>query len=108
MPMRHGGSGAMSSSGLPRGTLGRTSTGLPLASIPCTAKTFFAKSIPTVWQPIEGDVSELHVDFGPGYRMYFTRRGRVIVVMLYAGNKSSQKRDIRRALMLASELGDEL
>ena len=60
------------------------------------------------WQPIEGDVSELRVDFGPGYRLFFTRRGRIIIVMLTAGDKSSQKRDIRRALKLAVELGDEL
>ena len=58
-------------------------------------------------QPVEGDVSELRVDFGPGYRLYFTRRGRIIVVMLNAGDKSSQKRDIRRALKLAAELGDD-
>ena len=60
------------------------------------------------WQPIEGDVSELRVDFGPGYRLYFIRRGRIIIVMLNAGDKSSQKRDIRRALKLAAELGDDL
>ena len=60
------------------------------------------------WQPIEGDVSELRVDFGAGYRLYFTRRGRIIIVMLSAGDKSSQKRDIRRALKLAAELGDDL
>ena len=59
------------------------------------------------WRPIEGDVSELRVDFGPGYRLYFTRRGRVIIVMLAAGDKSSQKRDIRRALKLAAELGED-
>lgn len=58
------------------------------------------------WQPIEGDVSELRVDVGPGYRLYFTRRGSVIVVILNAGDKSSQKRDIRRALKLVAELGD--
>lgn len=46
--------------------------------------------------------------FGPGYRLYFVRRGRVIAVMLNAGDKSTQKRDIRRALKLASELGDDL
>ena len=60
------------------------------------------------WQAIEGDVSELRVDFGPGYRLFFTRRGRIIIVMLTAGDKSSQKRDIRRALKLATELGDDL
>ena len=60
------------------------------------------------WQPIEGEVSEMRVHYGPGYRLYFIRRGRVIVIMLNAGDKSSQKRDIRRALKLASELGEDL
>jgi putative addiction module killer protein len=59
------------------------------------------------WQPVEGDVSELRVDYGPGYRLYCTRRGSIIVVMLNAGDKSSQKRDIRRALKLSAELGDD-
>ena len=59
------------------------------------------------WQPLEGGISELRVDVGPGYRLYFTRRGRIIVVILNAGDKSTQKRDIRRAMKLASELGDD-
>jgi len=49
----------------------------------------------------------MRIHFGPGYRLYFVRRGRV-VVMLNAGDKSSQKRDIRRAVKLAAELGDDL
>ena len=60
------------------------------------------------WQQVKGEVSEMRVHFGPGYRLYFVRRGRVIVVMLNAGDKSTQKRDIRRALVLATELGDDL
>ena len=60
------------------------------------------------WQPIEGEVSELRVNYGPGYRLYFARRGRIIVVILNAGDKSTQKRDIRRALKLAAELGEDL
>lgn len=59
------------------------------------------------WQPVEGDVSEMRVHFGPGYRLYFVRRGRVLVVMLNAGDKSTQRRDIRRALKLASEIGED-
>ena len=59
------------------------------------------------WQPVEGEVSEMRVHYGPGYRLYFVRRGRFIVIMLNAGDKSSQKRDIRRALKLATELGDD-
>ena len=60
------------------------------------------------WQSIEGEVSEKRVHYGPGYRLYFVRRGRVIVIMLNAGDKTSQKRDIRRALKLAVELGEDL
>ena len=60
------------------------------------------------WQAIEEEVSEMRVDFGPGYRLYFTRRGRIVIVILNAGDKSSQKRDIRRALKLVAELGDNL
>lgn len=57
---------------------------------------------------LEGEVSEMPVHYGPGYRLYFVRRGRVIVVMLSAGDKSTQKRDVRRALKFAAELGDDL
>lgn len=60
------------------------------------------------WQPIKGELSEMRVHYGPGYRLYFARRGRVIVVMLNAGDKSTQKRDIRHALRLASQLGDDV
>lgn len=60
------------------------------------------------WQPVEGEISEMRVHFGPGYRLYFVRRGRVVVIMLSAGNKSTQKRDIRHALQLVNELGDDL
>ncbi|MBV8605026.1 MAG: type II toxin-antitoxin system RelE/ParE family toxin [Pelomonas sp.] len=57
------------------------------------------------WAPVQGDLSEMRVHFGPGYRLYFIRRGRVIIVMLNAGSKSSQQRDIRRALKIAAEIG---
>ncbi len=42
-------------------------------------------------------VSELRVDHGAGYRVYFTRRGDVVVILLCGGDKGSQKRDIARA-----------
>ena len=60
------------------------------------------------WQPVEGEFSEMRIHYGPGYRLYFVRCGRVIVVMLNAGDKSTQNRDIRHALKLATELGDDL
>ena len=49
-------------------------------------------------------VSELRVDYGPGYRVYFVQRGRVVIVLLCGGDKSSQQRDIARAKKLAADL----
>ncbi|MCK6449376.1 MAG: type II toxin-antitoxin system RelE/ParE family toxin [Alphaproteobacteria bacterium] len=48
-------------------------------------------------------VSELRIHFGPGYRIYFCRRGRDLVVLLCGGDKSTQTRDIRLAKRLAAQ-----
>lgn len=49
-------------------------------------------------------MSEMRVDFGPGYRLYFTRKGSVLIVMLVGGNKSTQARDIKRAQRMLNQL----
>jgi putative addiction module killer protein len=55
-------------------------------------------------KPVGEGVSELRIDFGPGYRVYFTKRGREIVILLAGGDKATQTSDIRIALRLARNL----
>ena len=50
---------------------------------------------------VGGGVSEMRVDVGPGYRVYFTCRQRVILILLCGGDKSSQAKDIARAKQMA-------
>lgn len=54
--------------------------------------------------PVGEGVSEMRIHFGPGYRVYFTQRGLEVVVLLAGGDKSSQSKDIGRALELARSL----
>ena len=49
-------------------------------------------------------VSELRIHVGPGYRVYFTRRGERILILLCGGDKSSHRRDIARAKLLAAQV----
>ena len=55
-------------------------------------------------RPVGEGVSEMCIDCGPGYRVYFTQRGMEIVILLAGGDKSSQAKDISTALRLAQEL----
>jgi putative addiction module killer protein len=55
-------------------------------------------------KPVGEGVSELRLDYGPGYRVYFVQRGDHLVILLAGGDKGSQKRDIETALKLARDL----
>ena len=55
-------------------------------------------------KPVGEGVSELRIDHGPGYRVYFKRQGRAVVVLLAGGDKKTQNRDIQTALRLARDL----
>ena len=55
-------------------------------------------------KPVGEGVCELRIDYGPGYRVYFKRHGREVVILLAGGDKSTQASDIRIALRLARAL----
>ena len=55
-------------------------------------------------KPVGGGVSEMRIDYGPGYRVYFVQRGDSVVVLLCGGDKRRQARDIARALELARDI----
>ncbi|MEX2319417.1 MAG: type II toxin-antitoxin system RelE/ParE family toxin [Bauldia sp.] len=56
--------------------------------------------------PVGNGISELRIHYGPGYRVYFQRRGSTLIVLLCGGTKSTQRRDIDAAKRLASERKD--
>jgi len=55
-------------------------------------------------EPVGHGISEMRIHYGPGYRLYYTRRGDVVYLLLCGGNKSNQKRDIKRAKMYLNDL----
>ena len=55
-------------------------------------------------EPIGEGVSELRINYGPGYRVYFKKRGRELIILLAGGDKATQAKDIKAALRLAGNL----
>lgn len=58
-------------------------------------------------KPVGAGVSELRVDYGPGYRVYFARQAARLIVLLCGGDKSTQNRDIETAKAMAKELKEK-
>lgn len=54
-------------------------------------------------RPVGQGISELRIDYGPGYRIYFLKRGNTLVILLCGGDKSTQEKDIKTAKRLAEE-----
>jgi len=55
-------------------------------------------------KPVGEGVSELRIDYGPGYRVYFKKQGHVVIILLAGGSKKSQSKDIKIALRIAKNL----
>lgn len=55
-------------------------------------------------KPVGDGISELRIDYGPGYRVYFVQRGRILMILLCGGDKRTQQRDISRAKALAADM----
>jgi putative addiction module killer protein len=58
-------------------------------------------------EPVGEGVSELRINYGPGYRVYFRKRGRALIILLAGGDKTTQAKDIQAALRLARNLSEQ-
>lgn len=66
-----------------------------------------ARGNPGDVRPVGAGISELRIDHGPGYRVYFVKRGAVLVVLLCGGDKRTQASDIRAAKSLLDDMKDD-
>lgn len=57
-------------------------------------------------KPVGNGLSEMRIDVGPGYRIYYMHRGHIVIILLCDGDKASQSRDIARANALAEQWED--
>jgi putative addiction module killer protein len=55
-------------------------------------------------KPVGEGVSELRIDYGPGYRVYYKKQGRTVIILLAGGDKRTQTKDIKTAMSLAKNL----
>ncbi len=55
-------------------------------------------------RPVGGGISEMRIDYGPGYRVYFKLRGKQLIILLIGGDKSTQARDIKKAKAIVASL----
>lgn len=62
---------------------------------------------PGTHRNLTGGVSELKIDVGPGYRVYYSQRGNFLLLLLVGGDKSTQQKDIERAIRPAHAWGEE-
>lgn len=58
-------------------------------------------------EPVGEGVSELQINYGPGYRVYFKKRGQELIILLAGGDKTTQPQDIKAALRLARDLSEQ-
>jgi len=81
---------------------------LPFNHIEATAsnvrKILYVIGNPGDVKPVGEGVSELRIDYGPGYRVYYKKQGRSVVILLAGGDKRTQSRNIKTALRLARNL----
>jgi putative addiction module killer protein len=57
-------------------------------------------------KPVGDGISEMRIDYGPGYRVYYVRRGEIVIILLCGGDKSTQPRDVAQAKRIASAWKD--